>query len=412
MKLSFFEENSELKCIYQYDFWNKNQKNDEDIRLKNTFYLKSTNYINDKDEQRLIFSMGYKYDNFYILYNDVFDIESNMKVYIDEKLLPKLREKHFIFCKRKSMIKTLEKQVTGNIYIIESLYDHNLEFKNVIEWEEYEDLIKKLPSQHAEKLFLESLVDDIFGIYFEMKKDYKEKFEKYKRKKLNLIIDSKNKNIFNIKEDQKIIKNELEKYELLLEKLKFLLKNEKNELVWQKQILDILLLIFPNYRYAINEVGIENKKRIDFILIDYFNNIDIIEIKSPAKSILSKNKYRENHVISREFSGGIMQIEKYLYYLNKKNLENCDKILNKLKEQNIKIDNLEINNPKGIFIIGRTKDFDKSQKRDYRIIKNKYANIINILSYDELIEILEKIIEKLSENKLTNYISIEKVSEK
>ena len=59
--------------------------------------------------------------------------------------------------------------------------------------------------------------------------------------------------------------------------------------------------------------------------------------------------------------------------------------------------NLEIKiaNPKGFVILGRTdSNMDVEKKLDLEVIKKKYANIIDILSYDDLCDRLERIIEK------------------
>ena len=56
---------------------------------------------------------------------------------------------------------------------------------------------------------------------------------------------------------------------------------------------------------------------------------------------------------------------------------------------------VRIANPKGIIILGRTDpNMDDGKKLDFEIIKKKYANIIDILSYDDLCDRLERIIEK------------------
>jgi hypothetical protein len=47
-------------------------------------------------------------------------------------------------------------------------------------------------------------------------------------------------------------------------------------------------------------------------------NTDIIEIKKPFnKCIVTKRTYRDNYIPLRELSGTVMQIEKYIFYLNK-----------------------------------------------------------------------------------------------
>ena len=48
-----------------------------------------------------------------------------------------------------------------------------------------------------------------------------------------------------------------------------------------------------------------------------------------------------------------------------------------------------------MIIMGRTNEFNDEQQESYRIIKNQYSNIISIISYDELVNMLERILERL-----------------
>ncbi|MFY1612152.1 Shedu anti-phage system protein SduA domain-containing protein [Macellibacteroides fermentans] len=53
-------------------------------------------------------------------------------------------------------------------------------------------------------------------------------------------------------------------------------------------------------------------------MVDSGGNIDIIEIKKPMDNcIITKSQYRDNFIPMRELSGTVMQIEKYIFYLNK-----------------------------------------------------------------------------------------------
>ena len=56
---------------------------------------------------------------------------------------------------------------------------------------------------------------------------------------------------------------------------------------------------------------------------------------------------------------------------------------------------IHITNPKAIIIIGRSNHFSKDQDFDFEIIKRKYANIADIITYDDLLNRLENILEKL-----------------
>lgn len=167
--------------------------------------------------------------------------------------------------------------------------------------------------------------------------------------------------------------------------------------------MNIILLIYPHYQFAIDEVTMGNKKRVDFILIDFLNNVDIIEIKRPEKPILRKAKYRDNYVPSLELTGTTMQVEYYIRQLTGNPHHNINRINKKLKKAHFN-EEIQINNVKGMIIIGRTNDFNDRQKESYRILKNQFSNIISIISYDELLNILKKIRERFKKDGLDKLV--------
>lgn len=70
--------------------------------------------------------------------------------------------------------------------------------------------------------------------------------------------------------------------------------------------------VYSKYTDGIKE------KSLDFLLIDSNGNTDIIEIKKPFENaIMTKGVYRDNFIPLRELSGTVMQVEKYVYYLNR-----------------------------------------------------------------------------------------------
>ena len=64
-----------------------------------------------------------------------------------------------------------------------------------------------------------------------------------------------------------------------------------------------------------------------------------------------------------------------------------DKLPNNLK--------INITNPKGIIIMGREHNLSPNQIGDFEVIKRKYNNIIDIMTYDDLIKRLIFTIEQL-----------------
>lgn len=111
--------------------------------------------------------------------------------------------------------------------------------------------------------------------------------------------------------------------------------------------------------------------------------------------MLNKSLYRENYIPTRALSGAIMQSEKYIYYLTKgggKVEDDLNKQFNKILPPNYKF---KVVNPKSIIIMGRTNNYDYQQKEDLEIIRRKYKNVIDIISYDDLLQRLRTTIDML-----------------
>src|SRR5690606_24630925 len=104
---------------------------------------------------------------------------------------------------------------------------------------------------------------------------------------------------------------------------------------------------------------------------------------------------RDNHIPKRDLSGTVMQIEKYIFYLNKIGVHGENKLTKKYKDELPEGLEIKITNPNGIIIMGRDNNLDKKQLADFEIIKRKYKNIIDIFTYDDLLRRLEMTINQL-----------------
>ena len=54
---------------------------------------------------------------------------------------------------------------------------------------------------------------------------------------------------------------------------------------------------------------------------------------------------------------------------------------------------INITNPSGIIIMGRCLNMSSEQKRDFEIVKRKYKNIVDIITYDDLLKRLRIMID-------------------
>ena len=180
-------------------------------------------------------------------------------------------------------------------------------------------------------------------------------------------------------------------------------------------ILNFLLLIFPKYVAVLSNVtiadfyskpGTKKTRYIDLALVDASGNLDVVEVKKPFDdALVSKGLYRGNSVPARELAGSIMQAEKYLFHLSKWGVVGEAKLT---KDRSAELPSgleIRITNPKAMVIIGRDTRPDgkpalsAAQRFDLEVIKRKYANMIDIITYDDLLRRLENILASLKRRK-------------
>lgn len=369
------------------------------LKKGNYFFLNDDGKLVDSDENvedRIAYKIGKLEGNYYCFDNEIFDLEHKFR--IDGSLIDKLKHKHFVkYPSNLSILKKIDSLITEDFYILPD--DTTNEEVSSISWTEYNNLVASFPTTTTVKHYINKLVAEKIEGFFKLKKRYDDDLEKY-LKKTNRITSSNT--LFTQELDYQITQAEIRKFTYALNLLKLILEQEIiSEKEWQNNILDILLLIYPQYQIVIDEVGLSNRRRVDFILVDFFNNIDIVEIKTPEKRLLKKSKYRDHYVPSHELTGTAMQIEYYLRELHENSSFNRQKIKRKLSDKGFDSE-VKINNVKGIIIMGRTNEFNLEQQETYRIMKNQYSNIINIISYDELLEMLERILNRFTKTGISN----------
>ena len=98
--------------------------------------------------------------------------------------------------------------------------------------------------------------------------------------------------------------------------------------------------------------------------------------------------------LSRKFSGTVQQIEKYIFCLTALNREK-DVFFRKLQERLPDGILPQVVNPKGILLLGRSENFNEQQTRDFELIRRQYKSIADIMTYDDLVQRFERIIQSL-----------------
>ncbi|MBI5891895.1 MAG: DUF4263 domain-containing protein [Nitrosomonadales bacterium] len=175
-----------------------------------------------------------------------------------------------------------------------------------------------------------------------------------------------------------------------------------SEAAWQSEILQIVLLLNPKYIKAIQSAPVRDIDRgamreIDILLIDASGNVDVIEIKKPFnKCIVTEGLHRDNHIPMRELSGSVMQVEKYIYYLNRWGADGEVALTEKYRDKLPQGFSIKITNPTGIIIMGRDNNLTEIQRRDFEVVKRKYKNIADIITFDDLLRRLEFAIKQFS----------------
>lgn len=265
----------------------------------------------------------------------------------------------------------------------------------------FEELLKKFPNTYELDRYADARVQTILTQYVEGMKDARDRYESYLNKKKALTS--------NAKLDLDILKRlEVEKYVLIRDLIKDALNTKKNwaEGEWQQLMLSFLLLLFPKYIKVLENVtihdyysnpGKKTDRYIDIALLDANGNLDIIELKKPFDDkILRKGLYRGNSIPTSELSGSIMQAEKYLFHLSKWGVKGENKLTEKYANALPPGMKIRISNPKAIIIVGRDKiagaKMANNQLLDFEIIKRKYANMMDIITYDDLLRRLNNTI--------------------
>lgn len=258
------------------------------------------------------------------------------------------------------------------------------------------ELLKAFPNTYELNRYAAARISGVLSSYIETKDDYEEKYQQY----LNKRTSREGTNLSYLFSEVELLK-----YTGILEKLNNMLNDEESysEAQWQEEILQILLLLYPKYIYVFKEAPVRdtynNKNRnIDYLLIDSSGNTDIVEIKKPFdRCVVTNRTYRDNYIPLRELSGTVMQIEKYIFYLNKWGKKGEDKLSDHYKDDIAPGFKIKITNPSGLIIMGRTKGLNHEQIQDFEVIKRKYKNVIDIVTYDDLIERLQFVINHWTE---------------
>jgi hypothetical protein len=365
----------------------------EELTIKGTYHLTKADLLagNGKkadedlwEETPLRFRLGRLREEYYVVEDGVLDIGT--PVWLHKDCNPTW--KWFSAERRVSVLGVIAQLRPTRIVIGGPQPD-------AIPVQEYERLLRRFPTPHELRRYSLARVAAVVREYLDTDVDAERAYQKYVNKLLQAPASDLTEPFRDI---------DAKKFQLLHQRLQKMLDAEETyaEARWQAEILQIIRLLNPRYIHSIEKVRIPDldagtTREIDIMLVDASGNIDLIEIKKPFdKSIVSSGTYRDNHIPLRELSGSIMQIEKYIYYLNRWGERGEQEMTRRFADKLPEGFQVRITNPSGIVIIGRDRDLTPSQRRDFEIVKRKYKNIVDILTYDDLLRRIGFVLQQLS----------------
>lgn len=335
--------------------------------------LESLSENPEEIELPLIFPFATKEESYYKILGRRLGIKHN--VYFEESVDQSIR--NFRAARQVSVFKQISNLSKEDIYIGGNA-------TTAIPKAEFKRIIKAIPTDYELKKYISARISGILSNYLEYCEDAALSYQKYLNRKPARVSRS-------VRQDFAIY--ELSKYEEIRRRLLKMLQdeNEYSESTWQEGIKDILLLVYPQYLKAFREAPIHDSwqgkpRKVDFLLVDSSGMVDILEIKKPFNmSVVTARTYRDNYIPLRELSGSVMQVEKYLFHLTRSGVSGEKKLNDRFGQElppNLKI---KVTNPRGILLIGRDNNLSSDQLFDFEVIRRKYKNIVDIITYDDLL---------------------------
>lgn len=175
------------------------------------------------------------------------------------------------------------------------------------------------------------------------------------------------------------------------------------ETLWQRYFERYLLYLIFSYKQIFPKVQLTDiqgtKKYPDFIGVNHYNGLDVIEIKTHLTKVLQWDNSHQNFYFSAEMSKAIVQTSNYLDSITKERFKDTNdrrKITNFIDEENLY-------HPRGIIIISSKKNLTTKRgkgaelERDFTKLRNGLLNI-QILTFDEVLDIPDDYITNIADN--------------
>lgn len=417
-KINFEKTDNNLILNYEAESdWIEDQIEDNSVRVYRTFNFEEKDLLSKEGDYKYKFILGEKEKNYYKI--DRSKIETNFDLYIDVSL--EIDESWFVTYLQPRIYKDSDGELKstsmyGNIlYVFKEFYAHDSLYidKDTDETfnddglhvtkSTYEQFVKLFPTATYTKYLKLSLFTNILKTELDVV-DYESLYERYKTRAIK--VREKGDII-----PKAMLQNEKQKFLFAKEQLEENLRKVTNgEFVheddFSKIIAQFFCLLNPKYIKVYEKLnisdytGVRKNSQVDMCLVDCDGNIDIIEVKSPYAypNLFRKRPYRNHYVPCGELNGAINQLEQYLKSLTKMSKEEISSKNPKLQKQlgDIK---LKAIHPKGYIIFGRYEQSfngNSAQKKiDFELIRNTYRDVVDILTFDDLINRFDAIISHL-----------------
>jgi len=392
MSISFEKRNDKLILVYVpamgIDDIITRLDTEDGFPIKHTFFVTKDLLCEDVEEENdweetLSFCVGTIGDSYVELDSEV--LGTNHSFYFGNEI--KLKPEMFTAYRNISILRKIDEVIERDFYI-----GGDWEARNGISKETFDNLISKFPKTAELDKYAHMRIASIIKDYFPECDKYEAIYEKYiASRNSSYASPSSSLSDYNVQ-------IELEQFTVAYHELKNMLDRYEaiDEKKWQEKTHNILQLLYPKYICCAREIkfygGGKNDKQPDFLLVDANGFVDILEIKKADVRMLTQ--YRNNYVASREVSGAIQQIEKYIFCLNSSDKAKQD-VSDRLDEMLPNGLNVQVVNPQGILLVGRSNEFNEEQKKDFELIKRQYKHVADIMTYDDLLFRLGNIIESL-----------------
>lgn len=395
--ISFHDDDGVLQLIYEADLrWtgiDQRLRDGQEVSIRKTFCVSLSVLIgqlpngldaNGFSDCIRTFKIGRFDEDYYLIDKNVLGLKHDLKITRQVKLEGDL----FIAHRNISIFSRIDALCEEPIII-------GGDAESAIPIDEFRRLLKTFPTSTEVDRYAANRITRVLKDYLDTMSDAETKLQDHLRRK-----EPKQK----IKRAGLVAEYETYKFEFVRDELKAMLDSPEgySEADWQRRILKFILLLFPKYVAVLPNLqiidfysmpGSTKKRFIDLTLVDAGGTIDIIEIKKPfERCLLSIKPYRDNFTPKKELSGAVMQAEKYIFYLCKWG-QAGEVAIQKARASELPPGlKIQITNPKALLILGRDNDFTNAERLDFEIIKRKFANMMDIITYDDLLRRLNYII--------------------